>query len=317
MKGGTGTLLSVRGDREDNERIFMKRTGFIAIVGRPNVGKSTILNAMMGEKISIVSKKPQTTRNRITGILTRGDDQFVFLDTPGMHKPKTKLGSYMVKAINGAVSDVDAAILVADASRTPGDIETALIQRLDNAGLPVILVLNKTDLSDARTIGRVIEEYSALCDFAAVVPMCAMKNDGVDILLDEAGKLLLEGDWVFSPDSLTDQPERQIASEIVREKILRLCDDEIPHGCAVVIEEFSESRDMLRIRADIYCEREAHKRILIGKNGEMLKTIGTYAREDMEKFFGVKVYLSLWVKVKENWRDRLSLVSNFGYRDDD
>lgn len=294
----------------------MKRTGFIAIVGRPNVGKSTILNAMLKEKISIVSKKPQTTRNRITGVLTRGEDQFVFLDTPGMHKPRTKLGSYMVKAINGAVSDVDAAILVADASRPPADIEKALIDKLAKAQLPTILALNKTDLSNGETLGRVISEYAALNDFTAVVPMCAMKNEGVGILLEEAGALLSEGEWVFSPDALTDQPERQIAAEIVREKILRLCDDEIPHGCAVVIEEFSEGRDMLSIRADIYCERESHKRILIGKNGEMLKTIGSYAREDMEKFFGVKVYLSLWVKVKENWRDKLSLVSNFGYKEE-
>lgn len=292
----------------------MKKTGFIAIVGRPNVGKSTLLNALLGEKISIVSKKPQTTRNRITGILTRGEDQFVFLDTPGMHKPKTSLGTYMVKAIGSAVADVDAAILVADASHAPGDIERNLLDKLRKNGLPVILVLNKTDLSDPARIAATIMAYAALGEYASVVPMAAMKNDGVEILLSEAEKLLPEGEWIFPEDELTDQPERQIVSEVVREKILRTCDDEIPHGCAVVIEDFEESHTLLKVRATIYCERESHKRILIGKNGGALKTIGTYAREDLEKFFGVRVFLDLWVKVKENWRERPSTVADLGYK---
>lgn len=292
----------------------MKKTGFVAIVGRPNVGKSTLLNAMLGEKISIVSKKPQTTRNRITGILTKGENQFVFVDTPGMHKPKTSLGTYMVKAINGAVADVDAAILVADADYEPGEVEKKLLSKLKSLELPVILVLNKTDLSTPEHIAKTITAYAALSDYASVVPMCAMKNDGIEILLSEVEKILPEGEWIFPEDELTDQPERQIASEVIREKILRTCDDEIPHGCAVVIEEFSEGRDLVKIRAEIYCERESHKRILIGKNGANLKTIGSYAREDLEKFFGVKIYLDLWVRVKENWRDKPSAVVDFGYK---
>jgi len=295
----------------------MKKTGFIAIVGRANVGKSTLLNAMLGEKVSIVSKKPQTTRNRIMGILTQGDNQFVFVDTPGMHKPKTTLGTYMVKAINGAVADVDAAILVADASYLPGDIEKKLIEKLRALDLPIILVLNKTDLATPAQIAETITAYASLGEYASVIPLSAMKNDGVAIVLEEAKKLLPEGDFIFDEDALTDQPERQIASEVIREKILRTTDDEIPHGCAVVIEEFKESRDMVKIRAEIYCERESHKRILIGKGGATLKTIGSYAREDLEKFFGVKIYLDLWVRVKENWRDKPSAVYDFGYKPQD
>jgi len=295
----------------------MKKTGFIAIVGRANVGKSTLLNAMLGEKVSIVSKKPQTTRNRIMGILTQGDNQFVFVDTPGMHKPKTTLGTYMVKAINGAVADVDAAILVVDASYLPGDIEKKLIEKLRGLELPIILVLNKTDLASPAQIAETITAYAALGEYASVIPLSAMKNDGVGIVLAEAEKLLPEGDFIFDEDALTDQPERQIASEVIREKILRTTDDEIPHGCAVVIEEFKESRDMVKIRAEIYCERESHKRILIGKGGATLKTIGSYAREDLEKFFGVKIYLDLWVRVKENWRDKPSAVYDFGYKPQD
>ena len=295
----------------------MKKTGFIAIVGRANVGKSTLLNAMLGEKISIVSKKPQTTRNRIMGILTKGDNQFVFVDTPGMHKPKTTLGTYMVKAINGAVADVDAAILVADASYLPGEIEKKLIEKLRGLDLPILLVLNKTDLATPAQIAETITAYAALGEYASVIPLCAMKNDGIAIVLDEAEKVLPEGDFIFDEDELTDQPERQIASEVIREKILRTTDDEIPHGCAVVIEEFKESRDMVKIRAEIYCERESHKRILIGKGGATLKTIGSYAREDLEKFFGVKIYLDLWVRVKENWRDKPSAVYDFGYKPQD
>ena len=295
----------------------MKKTGFVAIVGRPNVGKSTLLNAMLGEKVSIVSKKPQTTRNRITGILTTENTQFVFVDTPGMHKPKTSLGTYMVKAINGAVADVDAAILVADASHKPGDIEKKLIEKIKGLGLELILVLNKTDLASPALIAETITAYAELSEYAAVIPMCAMKNDGIEIILSEVEKILPEGDFIFPEDSLTDQPERQIASEVIREKILRTCDDEIPHGVAVVIEEFKEGRDVVKIRAEIYCERESHKRILIGKNGSALKTIGMYAREDLEKFFGVKIYLDLWVRVKENWRDRPSAVYDFGYKPSD
>jgi len=291
----------------------MKRTGFIAIVGRPNVGKSTLLNALLGEKIAIVSKKPQTTRNRITGILTRGEDQFVFLDTPGMHKPKTKLGNYMVNSIVGAISDVDAAILVVEAGSKPTQVEEGIIARLTRDEIPALLCINKTDISGAEAVGQTIERYAPLYDFKSVIPMSAMKNDGVDIVLDEAADFLFESDWFFDEDDITDQPERQIAAEIIREKLLRVLDDEIPHGTAVVIEAFEESKSLLKIRAEIFCERESHKRIIIGKQGACLKTIGSYAREDMEKFFGMKVFLDLWVKVKENWRDNDYLLSNFGY----
>ena len=291
----------------------MKRTGFIAIVGRPNVGKSTLLNALLGEKIAIVSKKPQTTRNRITGILTRGEDQFVFLDTPGMHKPKNKLGSYMVRSVSAAISDVDAAILVVEAGSKPSPIEEGLIRRFTQDEIPALLVINKTDISNPEEIGHTIERYAPLFDFASVIPMSAMKNDGVEIVLDEAAAFLHEDEWFFDEDAITDQPERQIASEIIREKMLRVLDDEVPHGVAVVIESFEETPTLLKIRAEIFCERENHKRIIIGKKGEQLKTIGTYAREDMEAFFGTKVYLNLWVKVKENWRDSDFLLNNFGY----
>ena len=293
------------------------RTGFIAIVGRPNVGKSTLLNAMLGEKIAIVSKKPQTTRNRITGILTRGADQFVFLDTPGMHKPRTKLGQFMVRSINGAIGDVDAAILVADASYAPGDVEISLIKRLESSELPIILVLNKTDNCSHEQIGSTIRAYAELCDFASVIPISALKNDGVDIVIDEASKLLSEGEWFFESDELTDQPEKQIAAEIIREKLLRLLDNEIPHGAAVVIEDFKEEKSMISVRAEIFCERENHKGIIIGKKGETLKKIASYAREDMEKFFDTKVFLDVWVKVKENWRDSDITISNFGFKNED
>ena len=293
------------------------RTGFIAIVGRPNVGKSTLLNAMLGEKIAIVSKKPQTTRNRITGILTRENDQFVFLDTPGMHKPRTKLGQFMVRSINGAIGDVDAAILVADASYAPGDVEISLIKRLQSSELPIILVLNKTDNCSHEKIGETIRAYAELCDFASVVPISALKNDGVEIVIDEASKLLSEGEWFFESDELTDQPEKQIAAEIIREKLLRLLDNEIPHGSAVVIEDFKEEKNMISIRAEIFCERDNHKGIIIGKKGETLKKIATYAREDMEKFFAAKVFLDVWVKVKENWRDSDITISNFGFKNED
>ncbi len=295
----------------------MTKTGFIAIVGRPNAGKSTLLNALLGEKVAIVSKKPQTTRTKITGILTKGDCQFVFLDTPGMHKPKTKLGTHMIKSINSAIAGVDCAILVADASYSPGDVEKRFIERFQKEGLPLILVLNKTDLSNPLKIAEVISEYSALADYASVIPLCALKGDGIDIVLSEAEKLLYEGDFMFDSDELTDQPERQMAAEMIREKILRLLDNEIPHGCAVVIEEFKEEGKLLRIRAEIFCEKESHKRIIIGNKGEMLKKIGSYARQDMEAFFGIKIFLDLWVKVKENWRESDFIINNFGIKDED
>lgn len=294
----------------------MKKTGFVAIVGRPNVGKSTLLNALLGEKIAIISKKPQTTRNRITGILTRGETQFVFLDTPGMHNPKTKLGDFMVKSVSSAIGDVDAAILVVEAGTKPHAIELGLIEKFKKTDMPALLVINKTDRSDAGKVAETINEFAPLYEFASVVPISALNNDGVDIVLNETENFMEEGVWFFPEDAITDQPERQIAAEIIREKILRTLDDEIPHGTAVVIEAFEESSKLIKIRAEIFCEKASHKGIIIGKHGASLKTIGSYAREDMEKFFGTKVFLDLWVKVKENWRDSNFNISNFGFKDD-
>ena len=291
----------------------MHRTAFIAIVGRPNVGKSTLLNALLGEKIAIISKKPQTTRNTITGILTRGDDQFVFMDTPGMHRPRTRLGDYMVKSVASAIAGVDAAILVVEAGSRPSPIEEGLIERFARDGLPALLVINKTDRSDPGKIAETIERYAPAYDFSSVIPISAVNRDGTDIVLDEAAKFMADGEWFFPGDAVTDQPERQIAAEIIREKLLRTLDDEIPHGTAVVIESFAEEEGRLNIRAEIFCEKESHKGIIIGKHGATLKLIGTRAREDLEAFFGIKVYLDLWVKVKKNWRDSVANLANFGY----
>lgn len=293
----------------------MKKTGFIAIVGRPNVGKSTLLNALLGEKIAIVSKKPQTTRTRITGVLTTEENQYVFMDTPGMHKPRTKLGSYMVKTINGTINDVDAAILVVDSTMRPGDIELGLIDNFKRNGIPALLVINKTDKATAAQIGETIQLYSEVFNFTSIIPISALKNEGVDIVLKESETFLTESEWFFPDDTLTDQPERQLVSEVIREKLLRLLDDEIPHGVAVVVEEFKETSKLIKIRAEIFCEKDSHKGIIIGKHGDMLKQIGTYAREDLEKFFGVTIFIDLWVKVKENWRDSNFNLSNFGYTD--
>lgn len=295
----------------------MTRTAFITIVGRPNVGKSTLMNRMLGEKVAIVSSKPQTTRSRIAGILTRGEDQFVFLDTPGVHHAKNKLGEFMMKTVRSSVGSADAVILIADAGYPAGEIERNLIGQIKKSELPSILVLNKIDLINREKLAETIAGYAAMHDFDAVVPTCAESGKNVSDVIEEASQFLYESDWMFDEDSLTDQPERQIAAEIIREKILRTMSDEIPHGTAVVIEEFTEDDKMIRIRADIYCEKQSHKGILVGKKGENLKKIGTYAREDMESFFGTKVYLNLWVKVKEKWRDDRLSLNNFGFKPED
>ena len=293
----------------------MKRTSFIAIVGRPNVGKSTLLNAILGEKVAIVSKKPQTTRNRITGIHTVGEDQYVFLDTPGMHKPRTKLGDFMVKTANETLGGVDAAILVVEAREEVGDIEAALIARMKSDKLPAVLVINKTDTVRPVNIAKTIAAYAEAYDFDAVIPMAAKNGKGVDILLSECEKYLNESEWFFPDDIVTDQPEKKIASEIIREKLLRLLEDEIPHGTAVTIEEWSEKRDMIKIRAEIYCERQTHKGIIIGKHGATIKQIGMYARQDIERMLDTKVFLDLYVRVKENWRDSDFNINDFGYNE--
>ena len=295
----------------------MKRTAFIAIVGRPNVGKSTLLNAILGEKIAIVSSKPQTTRNRITGIYTNGDDQYVFLDTPGIHAPKNSLGEYMVKTADTSMRDADAVVLVIDVTKDITSVEENVISYLKKSGVPAILALNKIDTCDREALAETIAKYAAKHDFDAFVPMSAKKNKNVDELMNECSKFLCESEWFFPEDMVTDQPERQLVAEIIREKILRTLNKEIPHGTAVVIEEFKDEGTLIRIRAEIFCEKASHKGIIVGKNGASLKLIGTYAREDLEKLFGTKVYLNLWVKIKENWRESARTVSNFGYREEE
>ena len=291
----------------------MKRTTFIAIVGRPNVGKSTLLNAILGEKIAIVSSKPQTTRNRITGIYTKDEDQIVFVDTPGFQKPRTKLGDYMLAASTSSIGGSDAIILIADVSYPLGEIEKNILEKVKASKLPCILVLNKTDMSTPEKIAKAISEYDAYYKFDAVVPTSASKGQGVEAVIQECSKFLSESEWFFPDDIITDQPEKTIVAETIREKILRTLSDEIPHGTAVVIEEFKDNGSIIKVRAEIYCEKASHKGIIIGKNGETLKRIGSYAREDLERFFGVQVYINLWVKVKEKWRDNISNLNNFGY----
>ena len=295
----------------------MKKTAFIAIVGRPNVGKSTLLNAILGEKVAIVSSKPQTTRNRITGIYTKDNEQYVFLDTPGIHSPKNSLGEFMVKTADTSMRDADAVVLVVDTGKEISSVEENVISYLEKSGIPSVLALNKIDAYDAETVARTIEKYASRHSFNAFVPISAKKNKNIDALMQECSQFLAESDWFFPEDMITDQPERQIVAEIIREKILRTLNKEIPHGTAVVIEEFKDEDTLIRIRAEIFCEKASHKGIIVGKGGAALKLIGTYAREDLEKLFGTKVYLNLWVKVKENWRESARTVSNFGYRDED
>lgn len=291
------------------------KSAFIAIVGRPNVGKSSILNRLLGTKIAIVSSKPQTTRNRITGVLTEGEYQLVFFDTPGMHKPKNSLGKYMVRSVNESVGGVDCCMLVVEADKSPVQTELDFIDKFKALGMPAILVINKIDMiKDKEILMKQILEYSKLYDFEAIVPVSASDGNGMNELLEELKKQASEGGHFFEDDTLTNQPERVIASEIIREKILRLCNAEIPHGTAVVIEKM-KTRDngILDIDATIFCEKESHKRILIGKNGAMLKKISTFARQDMERFFDCKVFLQVWIKVKEDWRNRAQLLQNFGF----
>ncbi len=293
-----------------------QKTAFITISGKPNVGKSTLLNALLGEKVAIVSKKPQTTRNRITGILTKGENQYVFTDTPGLHKPKNLLGKYMMTVAGNAAADADIIFFVIDVSSGPvSDNEKETLKKITKTNENVFLIINKVDKTNKTEIAKTISSLASEMEFKAVIPISALNGEGIDIILDEVDPLLVESPHFFPDDIYTDQPERQIVAEIIREKCLRLMEDEIPHGVAVVIEEFKEKKDILSIRAEIYCEKEAHKRIIIGKNGSMLKKIGMYAREDAEAVFGTRIYLDLWVKVKENWRERQSLVNNFGYNE--
>lgn len=291
------------------------KTAFIAIIGKANVGKSSILNRLLGQKIAIVSSKPQTTRTRIMGVLTTDDNiQLVFTDTPGYHKPRTKLGEKMVKAVSDSLDGVDACLLVAEPEGKLSEAELALIEKMKKGNHPAILAINKIDTvrDKEKLMGR-IAELSALYDFKAVVPVSAQDGNGLNILLDELKALSFPSEHFFPDDTLTDQPERVLAGEIIREKMLRLLDKEIPHGTAVSIEKMHERDDgILDVEALIYCERESHKGIIIGKKGAMLKKISTYARQDMERFFDCRINLKCWVKVKEGWRNREGLIHNFG-----
>lgn len=291
------------------------KTAFIAIVGCPNVGKSSILNALLGQKVAIVSDKPQTTRTRIMGVLTQDETQLVFTDTPGFHRPRNKLGEKMMQAVSDGISGVDACLFVVEAQGKLREAEKELIEKFHQQRMPVILAINKIDTVPVKTdlMSRILE-LSKVYDFEAVVPVSAIKRDGLDDLLDEMKKLAQPSMHFFPDDTLTDQPERVLASEIIREKMLRLLDREIPHGVAVSIEKMRErtDRDIIDIEAVIYCEKESHKGIIIGKKGAMLKQISTYARQDMERFFDCKINLQCWVKVKEGWRNREGLIHNFG-----
>lgn len=292
------------------------KTAMITIAGRPNVGKSTLTNYLVGEKIAIVSNKPQTTRNRICGIVTKNDTQFVFVDTPGYHKPRTKLGDYMVNVTKSSIADVDLTILVVEPIASIGPQEQGLIEQLNTRKCPAILAINKIDTVEKDTLLEVIALYSQASSFAAIIPISAKTGDGVDSLLAECGKYAVESPFLFPEDTTTDQPERQVMAEIIREKLLWCLDREIPHGTAVEITKFSErDNGIIDIDATIYCEKASHKGIIIGKRGEMLKKISSMARVDCEKFMGTQVFLTTWVKYKDNWRDNDFLVRNFGYRE--
>lgn len=292
------------------------KSAMITIAGRPNVGKSTLTNYLVGEKIAIVSNKPQTTRNRICGIVTRQDIQLVFLDTPGFHKPRTKLGDYMVGVVKESVADVDLIILVVEPIASVGIQEQTLIDQVKAKKCPMILAINKIDTVEKDTLLSVIQAYSQAADFEAIIPISAKTGDGVDVLLDACDKFAVEGPFLFPDDLTTDQPERQVMAEIIREKLLWCLDREVPHGIAVEITKFSErDNGIIDIDATIFCEKSSHKGIIIGKGGEMLKKISSMARTDCERFMGTKVFLTTWVKVKENWRDSDFLVRNFGYRE--
>ena len=294
---------------------MIKKSGIITICGRPNVGKSTLTNAFVGEKVAIVTNKPQTTRNRICGIKNRGECQFVFVDTPGLHRARTRLGDYMVNVVRESVSDVDAVLLLVEPIPNVGEPEGQLIARIKALGCPAVLAINKADtVAQKDKLLEVIQVYSQEHDFDAVVPISARTGQGVDELLGVLEGFLPEGPQLFPEDMTSDQPERQMMAEIMREKLLLLLDKEIPHGTAVEITRFAERDDeVVEVEATIYCEKNSHKGIIIGKGGGMLKKASTLARQDMERFMGAKVFLKTWVKVKENWRDNPAAIQNFGY----
>ncbi len=293
---------------------MISKTAMITICGRPNVGKSTLTNALVGEKIAIVSNKPQTTRNRTSAVVNRGDTQFVIIDTPGFHKPRTRLGDYMVNVVKESVADVDAVMLLVEPIANIGRQEEELIARIKETGVPAILVINKIDTVEKTELLEVMALYSAAHDFDAIIPMSAKNGEGIDELLAELEKYAQAGPQLFPDDMICDQPEKQICAELVREKLLLCLDKEIPHGTAVEVTRFSErDNGIIDLDVTIYCEKASHKGIIIGKQGAMLKKIGELARADIEAFMGTKVFLQTWVKVKENWRDSTAQLRNFGF----
>lgn len=292
------------------------KSGFAAIIGMPNVGKSTLLNKIAGQKIAIISEKPQTTRNKILAIHTTDTEQIIFTDTPGIHKPHNKLGEFMVNAANETMRDVDVLLFVIDATRPIQDVEREIVKNIAKTGLPCILVMNKVDLVEKSNLLPMIADYSSMYDFESIVPMSAKSGDGVDVLLNDIKNYIPEGPQFYDEDMITDQPEKQIAAEIIREKMLWLLDKEIPHGIAIEITKMQEKEKITNIYATIYCEKATHKGIIIGNNGDMLKKIGSMARKDIEHMLGKKVYMELWVKVKNDWRNSDFLIKNFGYKDE-
>ncbi|MDE6149840.1 MAG: GTPase Era [Ruminococcus sp.] len=294
------------------------KNAFVTIIGRPNAGKSSLLNALVGEKIAAVSAKPQTTRTKITGVLTEDETQYVFMDTPGMHKSKNKLSEHMMKTVNESVSDVDIAMFVADCTKKPSENEKTLLDNLKSNRTKSILIINKIDLLDKKEdLIKIIADYSSLHNFDEVIPVSALTGDGLDIVMDSLRKFAVDGPHYFPDDMLTDQPEKVIMAEIIREKALNNLNEEIPHGIAVTIESLKErdnraGEPILDISAVIYCERDSHKGIVIGKNGSMLRKIGAESRIELEEFFQIKINLQCWVKVKEGWRNREGMIRNFG-----
>lgn len=293
---------------------MITKSAMITICGRPNVGKSTLTNALVGEKIAIVSNKPQTTRNRISAVVTRGNTQFVLMDTPGFHKPRTRLGDYMVNVVKESVADVDAVMLLVEPIANIGRQEEELIARLKETNVPAVLVINKIDTVEKAELLEVMAMYSQAHGFDAIIPISAKNNEGLDELMEQLDKYAVEGPQLFPDDMISDQPEKQICAELVREKLLLCLDKEIPHGTAIEVTKFSERENgIIDMDVTIFCEKASHKGIIIGNNGAMLRKIGEMARTDIEAFMGTKVFLQTWVKVKENWRDSMAQLRNFGY----
>ena len=293
------------------------KSGFITIVGRPNAGKSTLLNRITGEKIAAVSAKPQTTRNSIRGIVTDNECQMVFIDTPGIHNPKNKLGKFMIKEVDESVKSVDVIVMMVDVNDKPEN-NLSIAESVKRQGVPVILAINKIDSNAKEKILEIISVLSKDFEFDEIIPISAKTGDGVDLVVSEIKKRLTDGPMYFSEDYITDQPEKQIVSEIIREKALWCLDKEIPHGIAIDIEQFKEQPNgLIKITASIYCEKKSHKGIIIGKQGQMLKKIGELARHDIEKFLDTKVFLELWVKIKEDWRNSDFMLKNFGFNKQD